>query len=114
MVDQAYRTAFAFLDLFWARYKADFDQDLPTLLSSMAVDSSDNRPNDLAYEEAWAAASVGTSGLMALVRMLEQYRELGEMPNQDISRLLTWIRDFPHNANALWQEAQAVVGLPSL
>jgi hypothetical protein len=113
--DFGYRTAAYVLDRFWMAYRPDFEDDLPALLGAMAL-NVDGQPMDPAMRTDWAAAvgAAGGGGLEALVRFLEDWRARGEGEGKDISRLLTWIQDFPHSAAQLWDEAEAAIGSPSL
>jgi hypothetical protein len=114
--DLSYRAAAYLLDQFWMAYRPDFEDDLPVLLGAMAL-NVDGQPMDPAMRADWAAAAraaEGGRGLDVLVRFLEDWRARGEGEGKDISRLLTWIQDFPHSAAQLWGEAEAAVGSPSL
>jgi hypothetical protein len=114
-VKDNYRTAFAMLDQFWLAYRSDFDDDLPALLGAMAV-NADGAPMDPALAEDWSGAerAAGTAdGLRVLARFLSDWRARGEGEGRDISRLLTWIQDFPHSAEQLWHEADEAVRSPS-
>jgi len=112
--ETSYRAAIHLLDQFWLAYRPDFDDDLPALLGAMAL-NADGQPMDPACADDWSLAlREAGHGLPALVQFLEGWRARGEGKDNDISRLLTWIQDFPHSAEQMWQEAEAAVSSPSL
>lgn len=118
--DEAYLTAYAFLNQFWEDRRGDFDDDLPVLLGAMTL-LDDGQSADPAQWFDWLACLPEDEQVTleqvnnGLHCFLEQYRQRGEGGAQDISRFLEWMST---SSEATWhllkESAQVVIDNPDL